>query len=490
MVIVKVSFQAVVFVYLFVFIVFIPSVIGSDYFLEEDADDYAVVQGDYNRFGNPPSSFNMTIDYNIPDYAIISEEDFYWYVVGGYNSVSTIFSSNITLNDSHKFNSTTYRLRVESRNSADYEAGGQVKYYYNNGSGYELLDSATSSTDSTGSCPTSNDKIGYLYDGSYSTGVVGYDVISSDYNGVLSSTCNEPRDVASTVFEESVYWYSPNRQQVVFKVKNEFGNNVEDATVTIKRVIDSKDLENKTTDVTGQVLYTLNQDFEYNITVSKVGYQNISGVVNIIDQSYTLTLTADRGVGEVEKGVFNNISFITSPSDSVNATNTNFTLNIASSDDELEFYGVTSSFNGSVYTDNNSDVGGGVAQITIDLSGHDNDTLLVTYYMKKAGYSLYQQNHYFVIGGVNATQTSITSLLEDNSDFSDLKKAGVAMIVLLFVVIILATAGIPGDWAAGIGGLFVLSIFLWTGWIDRVIAGISMMIVVGWLVMSNRGGGA
>lgn len=441
---------------------------GYDY--HENADHYDIYEYDGGPLSNETGALIST--YDIDEDTIF---DSLWQVRAS-NPATTI---NITI-PSYCYSSDNVTLRLRSNRFNDGAWNSSMQYQcYANGywtNVYPTRSMATSSISHTAEVGS-----GVTHDGDYSTYAVW---ASNRWETCTGDSCTYRR-----IYEEAFYEHVGESYDVIWNIKNEFGKAIEGANVTAYRINDSRLISTKTTDLAGKVKWKMNDEYLYQINVSADGYGNFSGIVNVLETSYTITLTRIFDSSTWYQSVFENISFVTSPGDYPNASLTNFSLQINDTSNHLDLWGVYSNFNGTLYNDTNNAPGGGLALITVNLTNHTGDTISVYYFFKLINYTEYYLiNIPFIIGGINASSTSLTGINDDfTSTTTPVGRALLGTFIIILLVAGLAGSGLPGDWAAAIAipGFVAGGI---TGWFDPIISSMSVLLLIGYLVVSNRGG--
>jgi len=366
---------------------------------------------------------------------------------------------------------------------AEYEATGSSSYLsaskpkYFNGTDWIFFGTSSGCSRGSASVPTVQENL--LYDGDYSTGAY----MSGGVFKYWASDC-------SNIFEQNIFWATYDLLDVVFTVKNEFGRPIEGAVVTLTRQSDNISYDSETTDLSGQVLVNkLNSNNWFILTSVADGYTNFSGLVNIIDNSYTVTMVDNGGDGiSYYSGIFSNVSLITSPTNNPVDEPTNFSININSSDSQLNIFGITTTFNGTDYQVNSSASSGGLLDLEVNLSGHEGETILINYYFQKINMSVYTQSRYFIIGVPGNSSTSIVALNDAyNGEFDSIAKSFLLMLAIILIVAIFSAVGVPGTVIA----LMTLPLLITSaifGWTDSVITGMSILIVIGIVIVKEKVG--
>lgn len=175
---------------------------------------------------------------------------------------------------------------------------------------------------------------------------------------------------------------APNVQQITFRVTDAAQNNLVNAFIAIKQVTPGGTItyEEKNTDIAGLANFNLDTTKTYTISIAKTGYVTQEFFIDFSTNEYLIVLSLDRQI-DFTAG-YGGISYIRSPTESIlNASQTNFTLNITATGGNLDsvtvrVYDASNVFNvlgSQTYTN----VGYG-ANITlpIDLTAYDNKSVV------------------------------------------------------------------------------------------------------------------
>lgn len=298
------------------------------------------------------NDFYTYLLFPIKDYYVMSEE----HILQAKQGVSaryqtSAYTFNNTLNDSQKYNSTHYFIR--NRGYWDGSKGRTELSYRNSTGDYvSLQNTAYTYNDYSGSCGTIS-AANYptiTYDLSYST---GFWTRATTQRALVTTTCTDYDYLGYAIWEQNIFFNTGTNGalDVLFLVLDEYGRVVEDATITPVRVADNHTYDSKQTDVVGQARFTLNDDYEFNISVGKPGYDNFSGVINVYETSYTLTLTSSTtGVGSPYY-LDRNVSLATTPAQNPSPVFSNFSVTATDDLNRLVAVGVNATLEGEVYSE-------------------------------------------------------------------------------------------------------------------------------------------
>lgn len=423
--------------------------------------------------GNPCYYTWAEFLYEMPD-SYIRKYDPRWYVKHG-----TYDAYNISVPKA--FNTTHFKVRMIAsyHSSGGYDLFSLVQYH--NGTDWVIIGQNDSAT--PGAMTNTATTEGVLYDGNYASGAYGTSAGNWYYDGKVSPN-NE-----GTIYDNNLYWPTGILIDVIFNVRDEYGKAIEGATVTATRIEDNFSLPSEDTDLSGKVRLELGDDQPYTINVTAPGYTNFSGVVHILETSYTITLTSSQYTGTVYESIFQNITWVTSPSENPDAALTNFTMNISDGLGSLDEYGIYSTFNGTFYEVNGTNPNGSYLNLTIDLTGFAGSSITVDYWFKRNGTTpRYTRELYFYIGGVNASNSSLGGVaVEFLTGMSEFGRAMLGTAIIMCLVIMAILAGIPPSFASALAiPAFIVGGVL--GFFDPVISVIVALIMAGVVLLSNRGG--
>lgn len=446
---------------------------AQPYQLEEDGDNYDVV-------AVAAYTFNYTVDYKMPP-EYVRTDPYKWYVAAGYDSAADEPEvENITSTAMH--NSTHTRFRVW----ADWNGGnGRTRWYVSNGGNYVSVKNTSNNNDATGSVAGSSAE-SVLYDNNYNTGRYGGSTL---YVGCdLSGGCTQPRVIASSIFEESVYWDIGGEQvDVTFIIKDELNKFLQDANVTITRVVDGVSLGSELSDLSGQVEFTLADDLQYQINVTKQGYDNYSGIITVIDTSYQIIMVGESS--QPFSSIFETLSIVTSPTNPVEPELVNFTMQISDTNNSLDFWGLTTTFNGTTYTHNSTNATGGIGNLTVNLTDHNGETITIVYFFNVDEYDTFYFANAYRITSINTSGSALTDIDEEfGDDLGVLGKLILATVALVVCIVVLAGAGVPSEGAAAASIVLVDSIAMSLGWMSTTIGGLVILVTVGLAIIASRRG--
>lgn len=261
---------------------------------------------------------------------------------------------------------------------------------------------------------------GYFFNSSIPAGTYEAIISSGSYNNnqvVLT--------VSSSTFSYNIFYLDSSSQSTVFNVRNGFGSAVQNATITFSRSISGSIVSYTQiiSDSSGFITVNLNPTVLYLIT----GIEPSGTYLN-----YTASVTPNQAITYVIQFEFSpNPPYVNPSNDtyySINATYNNVTkvINVTweviSPIGDLQYFGLSTTYNGFNYSQNTTGIpGGGIAYVNIsNVNLSIQDTISVTYWFKRTGYDqeTFTSAFYFVdynpynssiIGGLFDTPTAPTS---------------------------------------------------------------------------------
>ena len=418
-------------------------------------------------------AFNYTVDYEIPPNAL--RDNIVWEVKAGYNSLKPLGYEIDNVTVTTTYNDTHLRLFIQSQ---DY----YTTWHAYNGTSLVLLKTTTNSGTTSGTCPASTSTTPTsIYDDDFSTSV--YTFYTTNYYHSLTSTCSQVQYIAKSITEEGVYWDNGELGDVTFSITNELGNSVDGVSVSITRNTDDTFIATKSTDLTGLVKFELADDISYSLNVTKDGYDDFVGNITIVQDSYGLIIQR-----EGESLILGNVglfSMVTSPSTTpVSNEVVNFTIQVTELIPDVNNYGLTTVLGNTTTTNNGNS---GEINVTLNLSGHERELVDVTFFINhSAGNFTY--NYVYYITNFNASNSTLAQLEDEVSGLGVVGKTFIGTFIVILLVLGLVLGGLPGDWAAGLGGSVGGIAMIIAGLWPPIIGGIVVMIVIGMFVVVNAGG--
>lgn len=242
------------------------------------------------------------------------------------------------------------------------------------------------------------------------------------------------------------------------------------------------------TDGTGVAVPYLNTTEVYTITASHSGFNNLTTVINNLQPPYQVNMRlVPEGTGNFSS-IYDFFSATYSPSNFlpfVNTTPLIFNITTSSSELMIEYFGLTSNVDGTIY--NNHSLNSAGETLSLGIAPHRKN-LTIIYYVKIVGFdNLTNVVPYIVYNITQTNQTIIDAANELRNEFSDTERAIIVFITSAFVsislLVLCVLTGIP-IFIAFLGGvpgtIFVFTVFGWvSGWYITVIGLATLLLVLG-----------
>ncbi|KKN48612.1 hypothetical protein LCGC14_0651110 [marine sediment metagenome] len=191
----------------------------------------------------------------------------------------------------------------------------------------------------------------------------------------------------------------------------------------------------RTTDISGQVIFNLDQTKKYRFTLTRTDFE--TKIFDLTPSSTTYTINIDPSILIDYTTIFNNIDFLTLP---VNSFITelgiiNFTIITASVEGSvINFFGVNTTFESSeIKTNVSGSAGGGTATIEVNLT-QAFTAIEITFFIDVDGRSPFIIDRQFYITNVTAgnnTLAAVMDLLDDEIPIIYLTIIGTFIVLLI-----------------------------------------------------------
>ena len=220
------------------------------------------------------------------------------------------------------------------------------------------------------------------------------------------------------------------------------------------------------TDVSGSVLFELDKDTEYRVTLSKDGYETRVFDLTPIFSSYTIEITPEATIDF--STIYSVVDYVTFPTNKFLSPSefVNFSIVITSLDGTvIEYFGLNTS---SYITNVSTSPSGGTAQITLNLSNFTG-VWGVTYFVSVDGRLPVTIDRSFYFSNVTAGNQSLTKVIEEYEENIGITVKSI--IAVAFTIIIMATFASLGirDRRLNVIGATWLGFFMLWGWLPTVI---------------------
>ena len=251
---------------------------------------------------------------------------------------------------------------------------------------------------------------------------------------------------------------------VQFTIKNQNGNTIEGANVTVSRLFTNWTMVSSTlSDSAGVVPFFADQTANYKVNVAKSGYDPKEFTMTLSSTSYDVILSGIAYTGNYTPGLWENISYYVSPSGAgITNKSTVFNFTINSTDSRLEWWGmrVADSNGTTLCWVNETNPFGGSANCTLDLTNHAGENYTYQTWFKKTGFAAWFDP---LIVYVNRwTKSGLYKILSDVGAMSPIA-VGILALIISIMSVGVATTSMPFGTKVGSGFimLMVLGVFIW-----------------------------
>jgi hypothetical protein len=240
----------------------------------------------------------------------------------------------------------------------------------------------------------------------------------------------------------STIYLDNSTQATVFSVTDTLGNIVNNATFSFSRNIGGSVVvyAQKTSDVTSFITLNLNPNYIYSITGTEPSgtYNNYTGLIQPNQAvTYSLKMTFSSG-GITYPSPYNN-TYLSKDATYNNVTKKiNVTWEVISSLGTIDYFGLNTTYNGSVYSQNVSgSPGGGIAYVNIsNVNLSMNNSINVSFYFQRNGFPVEYITVPFTFLDVATGNNSLTGGLftPPTAPSSTTGRAILGMILLIIIV--------------------------------------------------------
>lgn len=241
-------------------------------------------------------------------------------------------------------------------------------------------------------------------------------------------------------YQNVTFYVDSGTFERLFQVRNTFGLPINNATITFSRNVNGSVVvySQTITDLSGLISVYLDTSVLYLITgIEPSGtYSDYTGsVLPSVDQTYfiTFSFSSSNQYSDALNDTYYSIS--------ANYDNTTSQIvvdwEVIGANGDIEYFGMTTSYDGNTYSDNSSGVpGGGISTITIN--GVDltvQDTINVVYFYKRINYEIESFSNSFYFINTDPKNSSITGGMfgGDNVPQTIPFKALLGMIIVIIV---------------------------------------------------------
>ncbi len=279
-------------------------------------------------------------------------------------------------------------------------------------------------------------------------------------------------------------------QEVTFTIRNNANELLSNVVMTVAQRVNATFLPigQDITDISGEVVFTLDSAIEYEITLAASDFNTRIFVLTPTQLTYTIFLQPVAVLNFTS--IFDSVSFLTTPSGTIligNDTQFNFTVN--SPTGSINWFSLNVSVASlSNFTNITASPAGGTITMLLNLSGLEGSTVQAIYIIDAVGFPTFNLNRTFIVQASvqagNQTLLSITERAADNLS-TPMK---VIIVTILSAVVALVMLPFAGPLGAAMAAMTVQVFFTFVGWIPIwQMSLIGMVMIMMWLFLGRRG---
>jgi hypothetical protein len=225
--------------------------------------------------------------------------------------------------------------------------------------------------------------------------------------------------------------------QTTILIKNELGNTVPGAVVTIQKMISGTytTVAQDAVDGVGQVFFTLDKNTNYYLIAAASGYDTTTLYFQPSQSLYTVTL-----YGGVNYNIWDNstsgIYWNVTPGSYMLTGLQNFNFSILDANTSLAFWGMSINYNGTqLYFSNQTASAGGSVNYSINISNYPGYINMTIFFKRVNGTFFDPTYHYWGYSIVASTNSLVNAMANvGSSDLSPLTKSLTALVVITLLV--------------------------------------------------------
>jgi len=265
---------------------------------------------------------------------------------------------------------------------------------------------------------------------------------------------------------------SSESQDIVFTLRDfDTGQFIQEADITLLRKIGVSyiSIAQKQTDFVGSALFDMKTGHPYRMTFVSDGYstRTINIEIKPTDTSFTILLSLNVTIG-VET-IFEDVTYTFTPRNGllepVLGSNQSFTFSVNSPSGTIQWFSMSTDFNGTGTTNISGIPGGGIALVALNLTTSLGDTFGMEYCIQSTGQSLYCFNGSYIINPIELGNLTLPAQILNWRTAANLITSTAAKGTLILniltllgigvIVAVLSLIGLGGRLATSIG-MFLL----------------------------------
>ncbi|KKN65101.1 hypothetical protein LCGC14_0484890 [marine sediment metagenome] len=285
-----------------------------------------------------------------------------------------------------------------------------------------------------------------------------------------------------------------NVEEKTFTVQDQSGRLLEDTVITVAKRFNASFLPvaQKTTDISGQAVFTLDSTVIYEFTLTQTGFTTRQFQLTPSQASYTIVL---QQLGQTNFTVIaDRVTYATTPPSGILQPNIQgFTFSTSSPEGSIEFFSLNVSVgNGTTaihnFTNISSSPTGGTITLLLNLTSQEGETVTGNYIIKTSDFNtVFFNSTWYVATNITPGNFSAVSIAERfGGEFSPAVKG---LIVTGGATVAAITVGVyAGALGGGLAGVAMIGAFAALGFISVLTSGIIFLVAAAmYLFLGRRG---
>lgn len=239
--------------------------------------------------------------------------------------------------------------------------------------------------------------------------------------------------VVNNEYQELNVFFGEDVTAKIFTVTDNSGDSIEGVVVTFTKELNGSTVTygQKITDFSGAIQIYLNENTLYSLTAVKSGYETFSGDVTPFQDSYTINLEEEGSERFISS--FDDISYASTFRYVINSTYASFDFSIVSPAGFLQYFGASTTYNGTTYFHNStgSPSGGSIIFNITNINTSLENTLNVTTWFKSVNNTYIEWNTIYLVDAEKGTNNVATW---NFSGLTNGAKATIGMFILIFLI--------------------------------------------------------
>ena len=279
-------------------------------------------------------------------------------------------------------------------------------------------------------------------------------------------------------------------QDVTFTIRNNANEILSDVTMTVARRLNATFLPigQDKTDISGQVIFTLDSAIEYEITLAAATFNTRIFRLTPTQTTYTIFLQPVATLNFTS--IFNVVSYLTSPFGTILTGNdTEFVFTVNSPTGAINFFSLNISVGSlSNFTTITGSPAGGTITMFLNLSGLEGQTVTGIYIINAVGFPTFTLNRTFSVQSFIQPGNQTLLRITERAAADLTPPMRIILVTIISAVLALAMVPFAGPLGAAMMAMTVQIFFTFIGWIPIwQMSLIGMVMISMWLFLGRRG---